>query len=91
MINDEAALLADVRFAARPRSWPPKGSARPSEDYARRVVEHLKLRWFKEGKWDRNAKALSGVRVKDAGPAKLHPSDQPQGWAALGNQQGLAA
>ena len=42
--NDEAALLSDVRFALRGLDpWPPKGSARPYEDYARKVVEHLRL------------------------------------------------
>lgn len=44
VIEDEAALLDDIRFALRGLDpWPPKGSARPSEDYARKVVEHLKL------------------------------------------------
>ena len=44
MIDDEAALLADIRFALRGLDpWPPKGSARPSEDYTRKVVEHLRL------------------------------------------------
>ena len=44
MIEDEVALLADIRFALRGLDpWPPKGNARPSEDYARRVVEHLRL------------------------------------------------
>ena len=44
MIDDEAALLDDIRFALRGLDpWPPQGSARPSEDYVRKVVEHLKL------------------------------------------------
>ena len=44
MIDDEAVLLSDIRFALRGLDpWPPKGSARPSEDYARKVVEHLRL------------------------------------------------
>ena len=41
---DEAALLGDIRFALRGLNpWPPKGSLRPSEQYARKVVEQLKL------------------------------------------------
>jgi hypothetical protein len=44
MIDDEAELLADIRFALRRLDpWPPHGSARPSEDYARRVLKHLRL------------------------------------------------
>jgi hypothetical protein len=44
VIEDEAALLADIRFALRGLDpWPPNGSARASEDYARRVLEHLRL------------------------------------------------
>ena len=44
MIDDEAALLADIRFALRgPDPRPPKGNAKPSEDYARKVLQHLKL------------------------------------------------
>jgi hypothetical protein len=43
-IDDEAALLADIRFALRGLDpWPPKGNAKPSEDYARKVLAHLKL------------------------------------------------
>ena len=43
MIDDEAALLADIRFALRGLDpWPPK-NAKPSEDYARKVLAHLKL------------------------------------------------
>jgi len=47
MIDDEAALLADVRFALRGLDpWPPKGNRVPSEEFARKVVQHLKLcRW----------------------------------------------
>ena len=42
--DDEAALLDDIRFALRGLDpWPPKGGALPSEDFARKVVEHLKL------------------------------------------------
>jgi hypothetical protein len=42
MIDDEAALLADIRFALRGLDpWPPKGNAKPSEDYARKVLEPL--------------------------------------------------
>ena len=37
MIDDEAALLVDIRFALRGLDpWPPKGNAKPSEDYARK-------------------------------------------------------
>jgi len=44
MIDDEAALLADIRFALRGLDpWPPKCKAKPSEDYARKVLAHLKL------------------------------------------------
>ena len=44
MIEDEAALISDVRFALRGLDpWPPKGGARPSEDFARRVVERIRL------------------------------------------------
>jgi hypothetical protein len=44
MIEDEAALLAVVRFALRGLDpWPPKGNAKPSEEYARKVLAHLKL------------------------------------------------
>ena len=44
MIDDEAALLADIRFALRGLDpWPPKCAAKPSEDYARKVLAHLKL------------------------------------------------
>jgi hypothetical protein len=44
MIEDEAALLADVRFALRGLDpWPPKGNRIPSEEFARKVVDHLKL------------------------------------------------
>jgi hypothetical protein len=44
LIDDEAALLADVRFALRGLDpWPPKGSTKPSEDYARKVVEQVRL------------------------------------------------
>jgi hypothetical protein len=44
MIDDEAALLADIRFALRGLDpWPPKSNAKPSEDYARKVLSHLKL------------------------------------------------
>jgi len=44
MIEDEAALLADVRFALRGLDpWPSRGNRVPSEEYARKVVEHLKL------------------------------------------------
>ena len=44
MIDDKAALLMDVRFALRGLDpWPPKGQRVPSEDYARKVVAHLKL------------------------------------------------
>ena len=36
MIEDEAALLSDIRFPLRGlNSWPPKASVRPSEEYAR--------------------------------------------------------
>ena len=43
-MTDEEALVAEVRFALRGLDpWPPQGSARPSEDYVRKVVEHLKL------------------------------------------------
>jgi hypothetical protein len=41
MIEDEAALLA--RFALRGLDpWPPKGNAKPFEDYARKALAHLK-------------------------------------------------
>ena len=41
---DEAALLGDIRFALRGLNpWPPKGTLKPSEQYARKVVEQLKL------------------------------------------------
>jgi hypothetical protein len=44
MIEDEADLLADIRFALRGHDpWPPKGDVRPSKDQARKVVEHLRL------------------------------------------------
>jgi len=44
MIDDEAALVADVRFALRGLDpWPPKGNRIPSEQFARKVVDHLKL------------------------------------------------
>jgi hypothetical protein len=44
MIEDEADLLADIRFALRGLDpWPPKGDVRPSKDQARKVVEHLRL------------------------------------------------
>jgi hypothetical protein len=44
MIEDKAALLADIRFALRGLDpWPPKGGAVPSEEYAGRVVRHLQL------------------------------------------------
>jgi hypothetical protein len=41
---EEDDLLADIRFALRGLDpWPPRGQARPSEDYARRVLNQLKL------------------------------------------------
>jgi hypothetical protein len=37
-------LIAAIRFALRGLDlWPPKGRAVPSEKYARKAVEHLKL------------------------------------------------
>jgi hypothetical protein len=41
MIDDEAALLVDIRFAAGARSMAAEGQR--SEDYARKVLAHLKL------------------------------------------------
>ncbi len=41
MIDDEAALLADIRFALRGLDGRPR--AKPSEDYARKVLQHVKL------------------------------------------------
>jgi hypothetical protein len=44
VIDDEAALLRHIRLALRGIDpWPPKGSAVPSEDFARKVVAHLRL------------------------------------------------
>lgn len=44
MIDDEAALLADIRFALRGLDpWPLQGNRVPSEEYARKVLAHLKL------------------------------------------------
>ena len=41
---DEAALLLDIRFAPRGLDpWPPKGNAKTPENYARKVLAHLKL------------------------------------------------
>ena len=43
-MTDEDALVAEIRFALRELDpWPPKGGGVPSEDYARRVVNQLKL------------------------------------------------
>jgi hypothetical protein len=42
--TNEAAQLGDIRFALRGLDpWSPKGNAKPSEDYARKVLKHLKL------------------------------------------------
>jgi hypothetical protein len=44
VIDDEAALLRHIRLALRGIDpWPPRGSAVPSEDFARKVVAHLRL------------------------------------------------
>lgn len=44
VMTEEDELLADIRFALRGLDpWPPKGRARPSEDYARRVLDQLRL------------------------------------------------
>ena len=43
-MTDEEELIAEVRFALRGLDpWPPKGRAVPSEDFARKVVDQLKL------------------------------------------------
>ena len=43
-MTEKEALLANVRFALLGLDpWPPKGSAVPLEDYARKVVDQLKL------------------------------------------------
>ena len=42
--EEEAALVGVIRFALRGFDpWPPKGSTRPSEECARKVLAHLRL------------------------------------------------
>ena len=57
MIEDEAALLSDIRFPLRGLNpWPPKASVRPSEEYAEAALSA----------YDRPREVVSGFAMTQA-------------------------